>query len=172
MAWIDVNPVTIGDSTKKSQFDAVFGNTVFLHDFLYSGGANLKIFSNDAGDAPEWASGIYVGRFFYDTANASGLLTIDAVGFRPSAFLFLSVVADTSQVSIGFDDGNVSDSVLDYNAVAANTWSNSMSIGLHQAVNILTWAYIFDFNDDGCRLQFTKVGAKVGMATIIFIAFR
>jgi len=69
---------------------------------LTKGTANLKLFMNAAGTAPEWAAGLKVISFSRDISSY-GVQAVTGVGFKPAAIIFMvSLVVDTSFM---FTDG-------------------------------------------------------------------
>jgi len=175
-------------ATKKFVDDSVFdpaipgeiGGTTpaagTFTDLLMTTGlaANLRMFANAAGDGAEWANGIKVGTISYDTATATGTVAETGVGFKPSNVLFLAVIANTSQVSFGLDNGSVHYCVMNTYITGAGRWApiGTKSIYFNQASGVTAHAYISALGSDGFTLSWTKNGAKVGTATIYYIAFR
>ena len=138
------------------------------------GSANQKFFINAAGAAPEWAIGIKVGTFTRDTALATGTQDVAGVGFKPSHIIFLASVNITSEVSIGFDDGVVHYSLVNFHGETANTWIKSLvdSIRLDQTATIKYYGAVTTLGADGFTITWTKEGAKTGGAVIHYMAFR
>ena len=48
MAYDPVNPVAIGDATKKSHYDTVFDNTVYNHDNLTAPATTVMLFGQNS----------------------------------------------------------------------------------------------------------------------------
>ena len=140
---------------------------------LALGAANLKLFVNAAGNAPEWASGVKIGFTTWDTANATGTQEITGVGFKPSAVLVLVSVISTSQGSIGLSNGSLDYCIYNAHSDGADQWGYDTSvIHLRQAGVIYTRSDITALGADGFTFTHTKGGAKTGTANIIYILFR
>lgn len=139
---------------------------------LAVGAANLKSFVNAGGTTPEWANGMKIGTFLYDTATDSGTQDITGVGFKPSVVIFLAAVSYTNQMSIGFDDGTNSfcEAVYDTNQWAEEG-SHSLSLWQTTAV-VRATGYISAFGADGFTITWQKIGAKTGTARVYYLAFR
>ncbi len=135
----------------------------------------LKLFADSNGDVIAH-SGVKVGSLTRDTSLASGTQAVTGVGFKPSAVIFLANVIDTTQDSIGYDDGTnkqVLYSVYLYIA-GAHRLGGSNSILLVQDNNIAIYysGYISSLDSDGFTITWTKTGAKTGTADIAYLAFR
>ena len=142
---------------------------------LTLGAANLKLFMNAAGTANEYANGMKIGTFTIDTATASGTQAVSGIGFKPSHVDFFVSVSNTSEFSIGYDDGT--NYYVGYNryAVGAGTWSRSAtdgSIFLLQSSGVSYVGRITTLGADGFTITWTKGGAKTGTAYIYYRAFR
>ena len=161
-ANITANAIVVGDDGAKGI------------KALALGAANLKLFMNAAGTANEYASGMKIGTFTKNTADASGDQAITGVGFKPSKIIFFVMVDSTSEMSIGLDDGTLHYVLSDYYAFTAGDWSYraTASIELLQAAGISSLGVITAIGADGFTITWTKTGAKTGTATIIYMAFR
>lgn len=148
---------------------------VAAYALIAKGGANLKMFMNAAGTSAEWANGMKIGTFTYDTATASGNQAITGVGFKPSIIVVLANVGPTPETSIGFSDGTNHLSLFNStNIYGANTWATAGAscISLFQSASISAIGSITTLGSDGFTIAWTKAGAKTGTATIIYLAFR
>lgn len=140
---------------------------------LALGAANLKMFVNAAGAAPEWVVGMKIGAFSIDTATATGTQAVAGVGFKPSHVIFLALINVTSQASIGIDDGTTAQSLADYTAITADTWSTDpFSIVLIQGAGNKYTGKISSLDANGFTISWTKTGAKTGTAKIYYLALR
>lgn len=160
------------DSIWDAAGDLVYGTGADTAAKLIAGNADLKMFMNAAGSAPEWSSGIKIGNFTYNTATASGTHAVSGIGFKPSNVFFLVTVNDTSEISLGFDNMSAPYSVyygFEGNAVWRHT---NTAIMLYQASGIYYTGAITTFGTDGFTITWAKGGAKTGTARVIYLAFR
>jgi len=141
---------------------------------LAKGTANHKLFTNAGATAPEWANGMKIGYFVFDTATASGDQVITGVGFKPSHIILLAGIGNTSQASIGFDDGTVHYCVYNNHNTLADTWVPNVSYSLELIQNAATGSdgRITAIGADGFTIAWRKAGAKTGSAVILYMAFR
>jgi hypothetical protein len=178
-----ISSPTITDAVLQAPIDLVLGSDADGDMYyrassvlarLAKGTANLKMFMNAGATAPEWAAGIKIGTFTIDTATASGTQAIAAVGFKPSAVIFLANVDTTAQASIGFDNGTVAYVLYNNSAASAATWLNysARSIELIQSAVIDYNGSITTLGADGFTITWVQNGLKTGIATIYYIAFR
>lgn len=176
--WATVSGSGIGDVTAVSNLVA---EGLVLGDdgskgvkSLALGAANLKLFMNAAGSAPEWADGVKLGIFTRDTSLATGTQAITGVGFKPRVVFFFANISVTSQLSIGFDDGSNHYCLQNYHADTANSWTpvGNESIRLSAGAAGYYQGWINSIGSDGFTISWTKDGAKVGTATIYYLAFR
>lgn len=161
----------VGKSVTWANIKATLAATYAL---IANGTANYKMFMNAAGTSAEWANGMKIGTFTYDTSTASGTQAITGVGFKPSKIIFLINVPNTSEVSIGFSDGSVNYSIYNTYAAAAGQWSviTSSVLTLLQTAVISLTGTISALGSDGFTITWTKTGSKTGTATIIYLALR
>lgn len=114
-----------------------------------------------------------LGSFTRDTATASGQQTVNGVGFTPSSVIFMANVTQTTEISFGIDNGNISGKCFsDDSPATADTWryDSQYSIYLLQAAGIYYAGRVNAFNSDGFVMDWWKNGAKVGTANIFFLA--
>jgi len=110
--------------------------------------------------------------FSKDTADASGQSDI-TVGWTPSLVIFLAIVHNTSQVSIGIDNAAAHLCVANEHAYSANNWIGSgNSICLIQAAGIDYVGFVATMLSNGFRISWAKNGDKTGSASIYTVAFR
>jgi len=141
---------------------------------LAKGAANTKMFMNAAGTAPEWASGIKLGTFTRAMDGTSGDVAYTAVGFKPSAIIF--IVGHTTSAgwgSIGFSDGTLNYCQFS-NSVAS---TGTQLIDTSKAIVLLNTgsqvAIVKTMDADGFTLTWTLSGnAGTSTATGIYIALR
>ena len=141
---------------------------------LAIGAANLKLFVNAAGNAVEWAVGIKLGTFTRNTADANGDQVVSGVEFKPSHVVFLANVDGSGEVSIGFGDGTLNYAIASQYASTAGDWTPTPTkcIELWQTAAILYRGALTALGADGFTITWTKTGAKIGMATVYYLAFR
>lgn len=136
--------------------------------------ANMKLFSNAAGTAPEWAVGFKSGGFSKLTADASGSVSYTGIGFKPKGLIVLANVPNTPEVSIGIvfaAENNFS--VFNSHNITANAWNNeAYLVNLVQGIGVRYIGYIQSWDDDGFTITWTKTGSKTGVAEIYYLAFR
>ena len=138
------------------------------------GAANLQFFMNAAGNAPEWETGIKIGTFQRDQATASGTQAITGVGFKPSHVIFLAVQQTSFECSIGFDNGTIAYSILNYGAAVAGQWAEGggSSIYLYEGAGTYYIGNISALESDGFTITWARTGAPTGTGIIYFMAFR
>lgn len=117
-----------------------------------------------------------VGTFTRDISTASGTQTVTGVPFRPKAVIFFGNITGTSRASWGMDiAGGATFCVYDNFVVAADTYGNvtNASILLESGITPdYAFAAVRNFTADGWVLDWTKVSAPVGSATIGYLALR
>jgi len=141
---------------------------------LAKGTANTKMFMNAGATAPEWASGIKLGTFTRAMDGTSGDVAYTAVGFKPSAIIF--IVGHTTSVgwgSIGFSDGTLNYCQFS-NSVAS---TGTQTIDTSKAILLLNTgsqvAIVKTMDADGFTLTWSLSGnAGTSTATGIYIALR
>ena len=74
-----------------------------IHNFA-AAAANLKLFWNAAGTAPEWATGLSIISATRAMTAASGNVAYTGVGFLPRSLLVVAALDPTS-ISIGISAG-------------------------------------------------------------------
>ena len=142
---------------------------------LALGAADLKLFMNAAGTANEYANGMKIGTFSIDTATASGTQVVSGIGFKPSHVDFFASIPNTSEFSIGFDDGTNYYAGYNRQAVGADTWTRTStdgSIFLLQSSGVNYAGHITTLGADGFTITWIKAGAKTGTAYIYYKAYR
>jgi len=165
----ELNAVT--DPTGRAQGDMLYASAANTLAWLAKGAANLKLFMNAGATVPEWAAGIKIGVTGYDTATATGTQAVTGVGFKPSHLILFAQVASTVEISWGFSNGTSDHCVLNDLSTFFGR-DSSYCIFLYQEPGIYTRATISALGADGFTISWTKVGAKVGTATIYYMAFR
>jgi hypothetical protein len=140
---------------------------------LAKGSANTKLFMNAGATDPEWSSGVHLGEFSRDTATATGTQAVTGVGFKPSNIIFLSIVAGTAQVSIGFGNVTTNECALNKHDIHAGQWSFTTSaVYLAQAAGINYTGAVTSLDSDGFTISWTKTGAKTGSVRVYYMAIR
>ena len=138
---------------------------------LAAGAANLRLFMNAAGSAPEWGSQFKMVATTKNTADASGTQAFTGAGFKPSAVIVLMIINNSAQWSIGIDDGTTPRCIFDNHNIAADTFGyNSSSSVLIQGAGINYIGQVSSFDADGCTMTWTKTGAKTSTA-LLFLFF-
>jgi len=178
-SWAKVSGKPLTETALSTGFSVEGGTTpkkltVLDTMTLALGAANLKLFMNAAGNALEWAVGVKLGTFFYNTATESGTQEITGVGFKPSDIEFLAHIAGTPEMSIGFDDGTNHYCVFDYGGATPGAWDNSStySIALYQSAASVARGKVTTLGADGFTITWVKNGSKIGTATIFYRAKR
>jgi hypothetical protein len=162
--------------TNKITWANVKATLAAAYALIANGSANLKMFMNAAGTSAEWANGMKIASFTYDTATASGTQAITGVGFKPSHIIFLAAISNTNQMSIGFSNGTANYCFADYNATGTGTYLNSTTTAIYLIQTsggaIGAYATVSTLGADGFTLTWTKDGSKTGTATIFYLALR
>jgi len=137
------------------------------------GVANLKLFINAAGTAPEFANGIKIGTFTRDTAVSDSSVAYSGIGFKPSHIIIIGNIGGTSQMSIGFSNGTDNYNMRDSTPDSAGTYDieTTKAIWIRQA-DAINYKGTVTWDSDGFTIAWTLEGAKTGTATFIYIAFR
>jgi hypothetical protein len=191
MAWTATNPVTIGNATKKSDYDALWDNADYLMsafdsagDMAYAsaantiaklaaGAANLKMFMNAAGTAPEWAKGIYIGTFSRTLTDAGAPTDVayTGVGFKGSLLrIFGSKSGSFSGTVSGMSDGTKQYCEYQYTDEGIYVSTTYCALASDMAGN--QTAVLKSFDSDGFTLTWTKSSSPTGTATFIYIVYR
>lgn len=137
---------------------------------LTGAGANLKLFINAAGTAPEWSKGISVGSADYNIATPIGDVAYAGIGFKPSYILMLTNVPNTYGMSVGV--GNVAAAYCIYNKSGGVMWPGLNLIVVFATENDYITAVIKSMDTDGFTIAYNKVNNPTGIATHIWMAFR
>jgi len=165
MAWpaTATNPFQIGNPTAKGKFDLIWDAL----QFLSAGAANAKLFSNAAGNAPEFATGMKILPFTRLSDAASGDVAYTGVGFKPSYIIFIVNLPDSATGSIGFDNGTAHVCIANEHLSSANLWYSTQSYSIYQIFSTtqLQAAVVKTCDADGFTLTWTK-GGSPGSATI------
>jgi hypothetical protein len=139
------------------------------------GSANLKQFMNAGATSPEWASGVKIGTFTKDSADAGADVAYTGVGFKPSSVIFLCNVSTTTATSIGFDTQSAHGVIFDrYAQTASVNWAgnSSYSIIICIGVGVEYDGAIKTFDADGFTITWTKTGNCTGTISVFYLAFR
>jgi len=145
---------------------AIRANFAFL-----IGTANYKLFTNAAGTAPEWASGIKISSQDRDISLTTDW-AITGIGFKPSHVIFLATIPNVFTMSIGFDNGT--NHYVMYQ-IDANTWGRidgSHSIVWTAAAGNYNLGSIKTLDADGFTLEWAKTAAPTGVGNLFYMAFR
>ena len=114
------------------------------------------------------------GAAFPTTTKTAIPQVITGIGFKPSLIQVIANVPDTLEWSSGYDDGTNSYCICGYGFTTAGKVANTSSslVRLYQTSPILAKAEVASFDTDGFTLTWVKGGAKVGVATMFYTAFR
>lgn len=142
-------------------------------------GADGQILTADSSKTTglAWASATIpkpkVGSFTRVISAASGSVAYTGYGGRPKAVIFLSNNGTAGAASWGVDDGATFLALMDnHNSVADSYLSLADgSIMIQYLVGDYMKGHVTSFDADGFTIAYTKVGAPVGTATIIAMAF-
>ncbi len=127
---------------------------------LAAGAANLKLFMNAAGTAPEWAVGYIQVNYTRDISLTSAW-TLTGAGFTPSGFIAIGGI-QAGHIFVGMTDGTTSFSWTMYSAVTniyhdttcpINAW---VSGSAYQQYSFSAWT------SDGVTLTCNKTGSPTG----------
>jgi len=154
--------------------DTVYGTGANTAARLAAGAANLKMFMNAAGTAPEWASGTKIGYTTKNTADATGTQAITGVGFKPSHIIIIAGIDATQKLSIGFDNSStIRGCYFDRHSYGADTigLNSDNSLFLADSPNIYR-GRLNSFDSDGFTIGWTKESSPTGTARIFYIVFR
>ena len=168
-----INALTV-DSATVGTLSGIVKAAAGVLSAVALGSANLKLFMNAAGDGVEWAVGMKLGTFERDQATASGTQAVTGVGFKPSHVIFLANQQTSLKGSVGFDDGTLAYSILNYGATIASSWAlnSGNSIFLHEGAGVAYYGKITTLGSDGFTITWTRDGAPTGTGLIYFMAFR
>lgn len=113
------------------------------------------------------------GQFTRAHDAASGSQSITALGFQPSIIFFSAAVSSADEMSVGYDDGTVSNSVAANDGDAADTWvtNATFSIRMMQTAAIRYEGAIGSFDADGFSIDWTRTGSTAaGTISVEFLA--
>ena len=143
---------------------------------LAAGAANLKLFMNAAGTAPEWASGIKLGTLTRAMTAASGDVSYTAVGFKPSLILLFGGCSGTT---IGLFFGALQDltgaqGINNYASAGTGViYYDGSRFWLMESGSLYQSAILKSFDVDGFTLTWTLNGTPATQtAQLSYIAFR
>ncbi len=188
MAWTAANPVTIGNATKKSDFDKVWDNADYLMsafdaagDMAYAsaantiaklaaGAANLKLFMNAGATAPEWAAGIKIVSYTRVVNVGDGTVAYTGAGFKPSGAIIIGAVTNTTIVSIGFTDFTSVRSI----AKVGTVWEFDAGACISAKVDSSNYerATVASAGSNGMLLTWAQTGSPTGTFSFSVIYFR
>ena len=116
----------------------------------------------------------FVGVFTRDSALVAGQQAVVGVGFTPSVVIFLSNLSSTPQASWGFDRGGIRKSIYDSHNGTPDEYETSggSSVIMVQAGAISYLGRILTMDTDGFTMDWTKTGAKTGVFSVNFLAFK
>jgi len=140
---------------------------------LAKGAANLKMFMNAAGTAPEWADGYKIGTFTKTMTDSSTTQAITGVGFKPRMIIFIAAISGTYAAAWGFAIGTTGSGI----AAAGTTgyyYHNDINVFvIYSPTSGDSQAAVINSDDaDGFTIGWTKSGSPTGTATIQYIAVR
>jgi len=143
---------------------------------IVPGAANLKLFTNAAASAPEWAAGANVIQTTRNMEAASGDVAVTGVGFKPSVLICYALPdsLNAKSFSVGFASGTTVRSFYDNNLTTAGTYTpvNEL-IHLMNSTAEFQNAVVKTMDADGFTLTWTKTGTPdAGTAYIYFLCLR
>ena len=176
MTYAAALPTIATDTIWDAAGDTVYGTGANTAAKLAAGAANLKLFMNAAGNAPEWANGIKVGTFSRARDAADGDVATSGVGFKPS-FLFVMGTTNTgARVTFGMTDGTNQACLPDIEDTAnVQRWMpDSAKIISHSStLDKFQNAIIKSFDADGFTLTWDNVNSPpAGSIYFYYVAFR
>jgi len=138
--------------------------------------ANRKLFVNEAGTAPEYATGVATAELTISATNVSTTTAFVTLGFRPSSVLFLaSNQGFLTQCSVGFSDaaGNAYCLYNDTGTTAGN-WNigGGVPMYLFASAGNSFYGLISSTATNGFTLTFTRTGTPTGSVRIDMLGFR
>ena len=174
--WLQVNSHSIFGLSSLTQGDLPYASAANTLSALAIGAANYKLFSNAAGNAPEYAVGIKIKSDTYDLTSASGTKSVTGVGFKPSAAILLAIVnaQEYYNVFAFLQNGSIM-GIRRQNPAGGPYWSVgtvSLLIGPDNTNYQSILAAGVTMTDDGVDLAMTKVGDPTGTFTMLFMFFR
>jgi hypothetical protein len=155
MAWTGSNPVTIGNATKKSDYDALWDNAAYLKAI------------DDAR--------YYLGSLTRDLTASSGDVSYTGVGFTPKAVIFFGTVDGAAAMFFGMSTGaSTNKGLFDRQLVSAATWGVTGTLAIYnvQGSGNEHYAKIKSFDADGFTLTWTKVSSPTGTLKVYYLALR
>jgi len=143
---------------------------------IVPGAANLKVFTDAAGAAPEWAAGYYVGTITRAMTGASGDVAYSGLGFKPSLIIFSGGVSTKAIATyFGYSFGANKYAMWNYTYVTASAVAFNVSycIVLAEAAGQQQNAVVKTYDADGFTLTWTLIGTPTTQdAQILYVAFR
>jgi len=135
----------------------------------------LKLFTNAAAAAPEWAAGIAIKTAIRDMQGATADVGYTGIGFKPSTIIaFASPGNNLAGVSWGFSNGTTEYCIGDINLdVAGAYYSRYALIFITNAAASAQGAVVKTLDVDGFTLTWTySPTSAAGTATLFFLCFR
>ncbi len=138
---------------------------------LTKGAANLKMFMNAAGAAPEWAKGMSVVHYTRDSTLASGSVAYTGAGFKPGAVLIFGRLAGNVNPCIAFSDFTSYAGMANYTAsnwfYDISTWVFNVGTSTNHQRFTITSA-----DADGLTVLWTKVGTPTALISFSILYLR
>lgn len=131
---------------------------------LAKGAANLKLFMNAAGTAPEWANGFFFLSSTRAMDTATGDVSYTGTGFKPSAIF--AIASLQSSFSFGFAAGTEKGAVYAYPGVGYPVTYDLCY--LHESGGKTQSAIVKSYDADGFTLTWTRTGATAARITNVF----
>lgn len=150
----------------SSSITALVGDVV---EFLSLGGGNWRMTDLIPRTRRLLAGMSINGTFSRNLADASGIQSVTAIGFKPSYIIIFACVGGTNEVSWGFGGGGGE------NAIYKNTTTSFSNAGqvirlVETDVSVMNTGAA-TMNDDGFTITWTKTGSPTGTATMQYLAF-
>jgi len=144
---------------------------------LAKGTANLKMFMNAAGTAPEWAGGLKVLTWTRDLSLTNGNISYTGVGFKPSSMLLIAAPPSSGidGGSWGLHGGSTRNGISRYSDgkfyATFQTFGNSTVACVVSAGNYVDADFV-SYDEDGLTLSYTKTGSPTGTWVFTGLLFR
>ena len=140
---------------------------------LAKGAANLKLFMNAAGTAPEWADGYKTGTFTKTMTDSSTTQAITGVWFKPRMIIFIAAINATYTAAWGFAIGTTGYGIAAVGTSGYYYHNDTNVFVIYSPTSGDSQAAVINSDDvDGFTIGWTKCGSPTGTATIQYIAVR
>ena len=165
---------TLAVNPMSAAGDMIIGGASGVPARLAVAAANLKLFMNAAGNAPEFAAGIHWEFITRNMAANDGDVSYTGAGFKPSLVIAFAVVDSSCGLALGIGMGlDDHKCIIDYSNGGAINWSWATNlIRLNLTVGNYVVANFKSADSSGCTLTWGHAGTVAGTANAILIYFR